>query len=204
MTPRIPFNRSEITGNELDNILQAHENGHLSGGGPFTKKCHAWLKQKTGAPRAFLTHSCTAALEMTLGLKRGDEVIMPSYTFVSSANAFALSGVVPVFVDIGKDTLNLDESKVEQAITDRTRAVLPVHYAGVGCEMDTICDIAQRHDLAVIEDAAQGIMSSYKERPLGSFGTLSFHETKNVIAGEGGAFLVNDEKAALKLRAFCA
>ena len=201
MTREIPFNRPYMTGNELDNILQAHENGHLSGGGPFTKKCHAWLKQKTGAPRALLTHSCTAALEMTLGLKRGDEVIMPSYTFVSSANAFALSGVVPVFVDIGKDTLNLDESKVEQAITDRTRTILLVHYAGVGCEMDTICDIAQRPDLAVIEDAAQGIMSSYKGRPLGSigsFGTLSFHETKNVIAGEGGALLVNDEKASLK------
>lgn len=204
MAREIPFNRPYMTGKELNNIRQAHKNRHLSGDGLFTERCHKWLERETGASKAFLTHSCTAALEMTallLDLKPGDEVIMPSFTFVSSANAFALRGAVPVFVDIREDTLNLDESKVEQAVTDRTRAILPVHYAGVGCEMDTICEIARRHDLAVIEDAAQGIMSSYKERPLGSigsFGTLSFHETKNVIAGEGGALLVNDEEALLK------
>ena len=204
MARDIPFNRPYMTGEELGNIRQAHENGHLSGDGPFTQRCHKWLEKKTGAPKALLTHSCTAALEMAallLDLKAGDEVIMPSFTFVSSANAFALRGAIPVFVDIRKDTLNIDESKIEEAITPRTRAILPVHYAGVGCEMDTIGDIAQRYDLVVVEDAAQGIMASYKGRPLGSlgsFGTLSFHETKNVISGEGGALLINAENAELK------
>jgi len=195
---RIPFNRPYMTGRELAYIAQAHANGHLSGDGPFTKRCNAWLEQTTGAMRALLTHSCTAALEMAallLDLEPGDEVIMPSFTFVSTANAFVLRGAVPVFVDIRADTLNIDENLIEAAITPRTRAICVVHYAGVGCEMDAILAIAQRHGLAVIEDAAQGIFSTYRGKPLGSFGqlgSLSFHETKNVISGEGGALLVND------------
>ena len=162
---------------------------------------HGW-KSKHGAHKALLTHSCTAALEMAAilaDIQPGDEVIMPSYTFVSTANAFVLRGGVPVFVDIRPDTLNIDETKIEAAITTRTKAIVPVHYAGVACEMDTIMDIAQRHNLLVIEDAAQGIMSTYKGRPLGSIGHLgaySFHETKNIISGEGGALLVNDERFA--------
>ncbi|PHV07828.1 dTDP-4-amino-4,6-dideoxygalactose transaminase [Janthinobacterium sp. BJB412] len=197
MTP-IPFNKPFMTGRELWYIAQAHTAGHLSGDGGFTKRCHAWLEQRTGARRALLTHSCTAALEMAALLAEvgpGDEVIMPSYTFVSTANAFVMRGAVPVFVDIRADTLNIDETKIEAAITARTKVILPVHYAGVACEMDTIMDIARRHKLIVVEDAAQGIMSSYKGRPLGSIGHLgaySFHETKNIIAGEGGALLVND------------
>ncbi len=194
----LPFNKPYMTGKELWYIAQAHVNGHLAGDGNFTKKCNAWLEPRTGAHKALLTHSCTAALEMAAMLadiKPGDEVIMPSYTFVSTANAFVLRGGVPVFVDIRPDTLNIDETLIEAAITPRTRAIVPVHYAGVGCEMDAIMDIARRHDLLVIEDAAQGIMSTYKGRPLGSIGHLgaySFHETKNIIAGEGGALLVND------------
>lgn len=195
---KTPFNRPYMTGRETVYIAQAHEKGHLAGDGDFTKQCHAWLEATTGAQRALLTHSCTAALEMAAilaDIKPGDEVIMPSYTFVSTANAFVLRGGVPVFVDIRTDTLNIDETKIEAAITDRTRAIVPVHYAGVGCEMDRIMDIAQRHNLIVIEDAAQGIMSTYKGRPLGSIGhmaALSFHETKNIISGEGGALLIND------------
>lgn len=198
----IPFNKPFMTGRELWYIAQAHTHGHLSGDGNFTKKCHGWFEQQTGAKRALLTHSCTAALEMAALLaevQEGDEVIMPSYTFVSTANAFVMRGAVPVFVDIRPDTLNIDETKIEAAITPRTRVILPVHYAGVACEMDTIMDIARRHGLIVIEDAAQGIMSTYKGRPLGSIGHMgaySFHETKNIIAGEGGALLVNDEKYA--------
>ncbi|WUR12378.1 dTDP-4-amino-4,6-dideoxygalactose transaminase [[Empedobacter] haloabium] len=198
MNSTIPFNKPFMTGRELWYIAQAHTNGHLSGDGAFTKKCHGWLEQNTGSARALLTHSCTAALEMAAllaELKEGDEVIMPSYTFVSTANAFVMRGAVPVFVDIRPDTLNIDETKIEAAITPRTKVILPVHYAGVACEMDTIMDIARRHDLIVVEDAAQGIMSTYKGRPLGSIGHMgaySFHETKNVIAGEGGALLVND------------
>jgi len=198
----IPFNKPFMTGRELWYIAQAHTNGHLSGDGQFTKKCHAWLEQSTGTRRALLTHSCTAALEMAAllaDLQPGDEVIMPSYTFVSTANAFVMRGAVPVFVDIRADTLNLDETKIEAAITPRTRAIVPVHYAGVACEMDTIMDIARRHQLFVIEDAAQGIMSTYKGRPLGTIGHMgaySFHETKNIIAGEGGALLVNDPELA--------
>src|SRR5476649_2267634 len=198
MTTPIPFNKPFMTGRELWYIAQAHTNGHLSGDGQFTKKCHAWLERRTGAKRALLTHSCTAALEMAALLAEvvaGDEIIMPSYTFVSTANAFVMRGAIPVFVDIRPDTLNIDESKIEAAITPRTKVILPVHYAGVACEMDTIMDIARRHDLIVIEDAAQGIMSTYKGRALGTIGHMgaySFHETKNIVSGEGGALLVND------------
>ena len=187
-----------MTGKELYYIAEAHFNGRLAGDGPFTKRCHSWIEQQTGCIKSLLTHSCTAALEMAallLNLEAGDEVIMPSYTFVSTANAFALRGAVPVFVDIRPDTLNIDETKIEAAITEKTKAIVAVHYAGVGCEMDTIMAIAKRHDLWVVEDAAQGIMSTYKGRALGSIGHLgaySFHETKNVISGEGGALLINE------------
>lgn len=198
----IPFNKPYMTGRELLYIAQAHASSHLSGDGSFTKKCHAWLEAKTGARKALLTHSCTAALEMAAllaDIQPGDEVIMPSYTFVSTANAFVLRGGVPVFIDVRPDTLNIDETLIEKAITPRTKAIAPVHYAGVACEMDVIMDITKRHNLLVIEDAAQGIMSTYKGQPLGSIGHLgaySFHETKNIIAGEGGALLVNDERFA--------
>lgn len=194
----IPFNKPYMTGRELSLIAQAHGNGHLSGDGPFTKACHQWLREKTGAAKALLTHSCTSALEIAallLNLQPGDEVILPSYTFVSTANAFALRGAVPVFVDIREDTLNIDESLIEDAITPRTKAICVVHYAGVSCEMDSIMAIAEKHGLVVIEDAAQGIMSTYKGRPLGTIGelgALSFHETKNIISGEGGALLCRD------------
>ena len=196
--PMIPFNKPYMTGRELEYIAQAHGNGHLSGDGAFTRRCNAWLESHTGACKALLTHSCTAALEMSamlLDLQPGDEVIMPSYTFVSTANAFVLRGAVPVFVDIREDTLNLDERLIEAAITPRTKAICVVHYAGVACEMDAILDIASRHGLKVVEDAAQAIFSKYKGRPLGAIGDLgcmSFHETKNIISGEGGALLVRD------------
>ncbi|MFC3813461.1 dTDP-4-amino-4,6-dideoxygalactose transaminase [Lysobacter sp. GCM10012299] len=198
----IPFNKPFMTGRELSNIAQAHANGHLSGDGIFTKRCHKWLEQRTQAHRALLTHSCTAALEMSallLDLEPGDEVIMPSFTFVSTANAFVLRGAVPVFVDIRADTLNLDERLIEAAITPRTKAICVVHYAGVSCEMDPILEIARRHGLKVIEDAAQGVCSTYNDRPLGAIGdlgALSFHETKNIISGEGGALLVRDAELA--------
>jgi dTDP-4-amino-4,6-dideoxygalactose transaminase len=188
-----------MTGRELAYIAQAHANAHLSGDGPFTKRCHAWLEAELGTKKALLTQSCTAALEMSallLNLEPGDEVIMPSFTFVSTANAFVLRGAVPVFVDIRPDTLNMDETLIEAAITPKTKAICVVHYAGVACEMDAIMEIAARHGLPVIEDAAQGIFSRYKDRPLGAIGALgalSFHETKNVVSGEGGALLVNDE-----------
>ncbi|CAE6888185.1 dTDP-4-amino-4,6-dideoxygalactose transaminase [Paraburkholderia domus] len=194
---RIPFNKPYMTGQELGYIAEAHANLHLAGDGMFTRRCHAWLEHRTGTRKALLTHSCTAALEMAAILADigpGDEIIMPSYTFVSTANAFVLRGGVPVFVDIRADTLNLDETRIEAAITPRTRAIVPVHYAGVSCEMDTIMSIASQYDLRVIEDAAQGVTSSYKGRALGSIGDLgaySFHETKNVISGEGGGLLVN-------------
>jgi dTDP-4-amino-4,6-dideoxygalactose transaminase len=194
----IPFNKPFMTGDELGNIARAHANGHLSGDGPFTRQCHQWLERNMGASKALLTHSCTAALEMAallLDLVPGDEVIMPSYTFVSTANAFALRGAIPVFVDIRPDTLNIDERLIEDAITSRTRAICVVHYAGVGCEMDAIMQIAQRHGLKVVEDAAQAIMSTYRGKPLGTvgeLGALSFHETKNIISGEGGALLCRD------------
>ena len=196
----IPFNRPHMTGKELWYISQAHHQGMLAGDGSFTRQCHDWLEAQTGCCKAFLTHSCTAALEMAAILADigpGDEVIMPSYTFVSTANAFVLRGGVPVFVDIHPDTLNLDETKIEAAITDKTKAVVPVHYAGVGCNMEAIMEIADRHKLLVIEDAAQGVMAKRNGRSLGSIGhmgTLSFHETKNVISGEGGALLINDER----------
>lgn len=194
----IPFNKPYMTGKELAYIADAHANGHLSGDGPYTRRCNAWLEETTGAPKALLTHSCTAALEMAALLadvKAGDEIIMPSFTFVSTANAFVLRGAVPVFVDIRADTINIDEKLIEAAITPRTRAICVVHYAGVGCEMDKIQAIAKKHDLLLIEDAAQGIMAEYKGRALGTFGqlsALSFHETKNLISGEGGALLIND------------
>jgi len=200
---KIPFNRPYMTGKEPLYIAEAHFNNMLAGDGPFTKRCHGWIEEKTGCTKALLTHSCTAALEMAallLDIQAGDEVIMPSYTFVSTANAFVLRGGVPVFVDIREDTLNLDERLIEAAITPRTKAIVPVHYAGVACEMDAIMDIARRHGLKVVEDAAQGVMASYKGRALGSIGdlgTFSFHETKNVISGEGGALLVNDQALAL-------
>ncbi|MBI5815574.1 MAG: dTDP-4-amino-4,6-dideoxygalactose transaminase [Nitrospinae bacterium] len=187
-----------MAGKELHYISMAQSGGHLSGDGPFTKKCSEWLAERVSCQAAFLTHSCTAALEMAAilaGIQPGDEVIMPSYTFVSTANAFVLRGGVPVFMDIREDTLNMDENKIEAAITPKTKAIVPVHYAGVGCEMDPILEIGKRRGIHVIEDAAQGIMASYKDRPLGGLGSLgciSFHETKNIICGEGGALAVND------------
>jgi len=198
----IPFNKPYMTGRELSYIAQAHTNRNLAGDGMFTERCHAWLEARTGAHRALLTHSCTAALDMAAilaDIQPGDEVIMPSFTFVSTANAFVLRGGVPVFVDIRSDTLNIDEMKIEPAITPRTKAIVPVHYAGVACEMDSIMDIARRHGLLVIEDAAQGVMAAYKGKALGAIGHLgaySFHETKNIISGEGGALLVNDGRFA--------
>lgn len=198
----VPFNKPHITGHELEYVMQAHANGMLAGDGPFTKKCHQWLEQRTGTKKALLTHSCTAALEMSallLDIQPGDEIIMPSYTFVSTANAFVLRGGVPVFVDIREDTLNLDETKIEAAITPKTKAIVPVHYAGVGCEMDAMLAIAKKHNLAVVEDAAQGVGATYKGKALGAigdFGCYSFHETKNVISGEGGALLVNNARYA--------
>lgn len=198
MSEPIPFNRPHLAGGELDALTEVLRTGELAGDGPFTRRCHEWIEERTGVARALLTHSCTGALEMAallLDLEPGDEVIMPSFTFVSTANAFVLRGAVPVFVDVREDTLNLDESLIEAAITARTRAIVPVHYAGVACEMDTILDIARRHGLKVVEDAAQGVLASYKGRPLGSigdFGAFSFHGTKNVISGEGGALLVRD------------
>src|SRR3954462_12601573 len=170
-TDFIPFNRPYATGGELVYAAEAQRNLHLSGDGSFTRRCHQWIEQRTGCARALLTHSCTSALDLAallLDIKPGDEVVLPSYTFVSTANAFALRGAVPVFVDVRRDTLNLDETLIEQAVTSRTRAIVPVHYAGVGCEMDAINAIARKHSLLVIEDAAQALMASYKGRPLGS------------------------------------
>jgi dTDP-4-amino-4,6-dideoxygalactose transaminase len=197
---RITFNRPFITGKEFAYIEEAISYSHLSGNGKFTRRCQSWLEQNIGSKKALLTHSCTAALEMAALLAEiapGDEVIMPSYTFVSTANAFALRGGTPVFVDIRRDTLNLDESKVEGAITNRTRVIVPVHYAGVSCEMDALRSIAERYKLLLIEDAAQAIGSTYHGRPVGREGhlaALSFHETKNVICGEGGALLLNEAR----------
>lgn len=201
---KIPFNKPYMTGKELEYISAAHEAAHLSGDGAFTQKCHKWLEFNMRCHKALLTHSCTAALEMSallLDIKPGDEIIMPSYTFVSTANAFVLRGGVPVFIDIRPDTLNIDETLIEAAITRRTRAIVPVHYAGVACEMDVIMEIAVRHGLKVVEDAAQGVMSTYKGRTLGTIGDLgccSFHETKNVICGEGGALLINKPEFELQ------
>lgn len=193
----IPFNKPFLTGREMHNMLEASTRGHLSGDGPFTRYCHAWLESATGCKKALLTQSCTAALEIAallLDLQPGDEVIMPSFTFVTTASAFVLRGAIPVFVDIRHDTLNIDERLIEGAITSRTKAICVVHYAGVSCEMDQILAIARRHGLTIVEDAAQGIQSRYRGRPLGSLGELgaiSFHETKNVISGEGGCLLIN-------------
>ncbi len=197
---RINFNVPPHTGREMEYISQAVANQKICGDGEFTKKCSSWIEAKTGTQKCLLTTSCTHATEMAAllaDIKPGDEVIMPAYTFVSTADAFVLRGGIPVFVDIRPDTMNLDEKLIEDAITEKTRAIVPVHYAGVGCEMDTIMDIAKRHDLLVIEDAAQGIMASYNGKPLGTFGEFgcfSFHETKNYSMGEGGALLIRDEK----------
>ena len=196
----IGFNKPYIVGKELYYIAQAVQNGHLSGDGPFTKKCNRWLEEHFHAPKVLLTHSCTAALEMAAilcDIQPGDEFIVPSYTFVSTVNAFVLRGGVPVFVDIRPDTMNTDEKLIEQAITPKTKVIVPVHYAGVGCDMDVIMDIAKRHDLLVVEDAAQGVCATYKGKYLGTIGHLgcySFHETKNFISGEGGALVINDER----------
>ena len=198
----IPFNRPYLIGRELEYIAAAHNKGQLAGDGFYTKQCNAWLETNTGCHKALLTHSCTAALEMAAilaDIQPGDEIIMPSYTFVSTANAFVLRGGIPVFVDIRSDTLNINEQLIENAITPRTKAIVPVHYAGVACEMEQIMAIARKYNLLVIEDAAQGIKATYKGRALGSigdFGCYSFHETKNIIAGEGGALLINNPKYA--------
>jgi dTDP-4-amino-4,6-dideoxygalactose transaminase len=194
----IPFNRAYMTGREVDNVERAVDNLHLSGNGPFTRRCEEWLAERTGAHRALLTTSGTAALELAtllLGLGPGDEVIMPSFTFVSTANAVVLRGATPVFVDVRRDTLNLDVEAAERAIGTRTRAIVPVHYGGVACDMDALRSLARDRGLALLEDAAQGVMASYRGRALGTLGVLgclSFHETKNLTAGEGGALLVND------------
>jgi dTDP-4-amino-4,6-dideoxygalactose transaminase len=195
---RIPFNKPCLTGKEPEYMLQAVINGHISGDGPFSRKCHAWLEQFLGAPRALLTTSCTHALEMAaflLELRPDDEVIVPSFTFVSTVNAFVIRGARPVFADIRADTLNLDERRLEGLITERSRAIVVVHYAGVGCEMDAILKIAGQYGLTVIEDNAHGLFGRYRGRLLGTFGSLaaqSFHETKNITCGEGGALLIND------------
>ena len=195
----IPFNVPPYCGREDEYVLQAIRSHKISGDGAFTKKCHAWLTERTGAASAFLTTSGSHALDMAAllcALEPGDEVILPSYTFSSTANAFVLTGAVPVFVDIRPDTMNIDERLIEDAITPRTRVICPVHYAGVSCEMDAILDIARRHGLKVVEDAAQGVMASYKGRPLGSigdYGCYSFHESKNYSMGEGGALLLRQD-----------
>jgi dTDP-4-amino-4,6-dideoxygalactose transaminase len=193
----IPFNRPVLMGRETEYILQAMATGHVSGDGTFTRKCHAWLEQQLGVQKALLTTSCTHALEMCallLDIEPGDEVIVPDFTFVSTINAFVLRGARPVFIDIRPDTLNLDEKQLERLITPRTRAIVPVHYAGVGCEMETILDIAGRYHVPVVEDNAHGLLGKYKGKFLGTFGDLatqSFHETKNFTCGEGGALLIN-------------
>ncbi len=198
MPYRIPFNRATLLGNELTYIAEAVERGHLAGDGEFTRRCSEILEQEIGVPRVFLTTSCTHALEMSallLDLQPGDEVIVPSFAFVTTVNAYVLRGAKPVFVDVRPDTLNLDEARIEERITERTKAIVPLHYAGVSCEMDPILDIAKRHGLTVIEDNAHGLFGSYKGRKLGTMGavaTQSFHETKNFTCGEGGALLVND------------
>ncbi|MGZ0017962.1 dTDP-4-amino-4,6-dideoxygalactose transaminase [Nitrosomonas sp. wSCUT-2] len=200
----IPFNKPHMSGKELYYIADAHFHNILAGDGPYTKRCHQWLESHTGSAKVLLTHSCTAALEMSsllLNIQPGDEVIMPSYTFVSTANAFVLRGGIPVFVDIRPDTLNIDENLIADAITERTKAIVPVHYAGVSCEMDAILPIAKQYNIKIVEDAAQGVMSTYKGRALGSIGDLgaySFHETKNVISGEGGCILINDPSLSLQ------
>ena len=195
----IPFNVPPFVGKELEYVKEAVDNHKICGDGPFTKKCNAWMEERTGATKALLTTSGTQALELAAilcDIKSGDEVIMPSYTFSSTANAFVMRGATLVFVDIRPDTKNIDETLIEDAITDKTKVIIPVHYAGVACEMDVIMDIAKKHNLLVVEDAAQGVTSSYKGRELGSigdYGCYSFHETKNYSMGEGGALLVRDD-----------
>jgi dTDP-4-amino-4,6-dideoxygalactose transaminase len=197
---RIPFNRANLTGNEFRYIFQALENGHISGDGQFTKKCHEFLEKELGASKVLLTTSCTDALEMAallLDIQPGDEVIAPSFTFVSTINAFVLRGARPVFCDVRTDTLNIDEKKLESLITSRTKAIVAVHYAGVGCEMDSILALGKRHGIAVVEDNAHGLFGKFKGKHLGTFGCLatqSFHETKNFTCGEGGALLINDPR----------
>lgn len=198
---RLDFNKPPYTGNEDQYVLQAMRSDKISGDGRFTQKCHEWFEKGLPCKQALLTPSCTAALEMAailIDTQPGDEIIMPSYTFVSTANAFVLRGAKIVFVDIRPDTMNIDETKIVAAITDKTKAIVPVHYAGVGCEMDSIMEIAQHHNLYVIEDAAQGMMSKYKGKALGTIGhlgTFSFHETKNYTSGgEGGLLIINDEQ----------
>ena len=197
---KIPFNKPHLGDNEMKYVMDAHKRGQLAGDGYYTKKCHHWIEKNIGAKKALLTHSCTAALEMmalVCELKPGDEVIMPSFTFVSTANAFALRGVIPVFVDIREDTLNINEKLIESAITKKTKAIMVVHYAGIGCDMKTIKNIAIKYNLILLEDSAQGLMSQYEEEYLGTIGhmgAISFHETKNVISGEGGVLLLNDKK----------
>jgi dTDP-4-amino-4,6-dideoxygalactose transaminase len=194
----VDFNRPVVVGNEFEYMRQAVENGHISGDGPFTKKCHTFFEHELGVQKALLTTSCTHALEMSamlLDIQPGDEVIIPDFTFVSTVNAFVLRGAKPVFLDVRPDTLNLDESRLEEAITPRTKAIVPVHYAGVGCEMDSIMDIAALYNIAVVEDNAHGLFGKYKGKYLGTFGSMasqSFHETKNFTSGEGGALLIND------------
>lgn len=200
----VPFNVPPFTGREVEYVQHAVASQRISGDGEFTRKCSRWLEQQTGSPHALLTTSCTHALEMAailLDIEPGDEVIMPSYTFVSTANAFALRGARIVFVDVRKDTMNIDESQVEAAITDRTKAIVVVHYAGIACEMDTITAVARKHGIAVVEDAAQALMSTYKGHPLGAigdFGCFSFHETKNYSMGEGGALLTRHHDAHVR------
>lgn len=200
----INFNVPPVAGKELIYLEEAIRSKKICGDGAFTKRCSKWLEEQTGSERVLLTTSCTHATELAAilaDIKPGDEVIMPSYTFVSTADAFVLRGAKAVFVDIRPDTMNIDETLIEDAITEKTRAIVPVHYAGVSCEMDTICDIAKRHNLYVIEDAAQGVMATYKGRPLGTigdYGCYSFHETKNLSMGEGGALLIKDKENVLR------
>lgn len=197
---RIPFNQATLADSAFANIREAFDDKHISGDGPFSRRCQELLESLTGSRKVLLTTSCTHALEMStllLGLQAGDEVLMPAFTFVSTANAFALFGARPVFCDIRSDTLNLDEQRIEERITTRTRAIVPVHYAGVGCEMDAIVQLAARHGLAIVEDNAHGLFGRYRGLALGSFGctaALSFHETKNITCGEGGALLINDPR----------
>ena len=194
----IPFNRPHLTGKELTYIAEAHSKGKLAGDGHFTSKCNKWLEQTFNVHKALLTQSCTAALEMAAilaDIKPGDEIIMPSFTFVSTANAFVLRGGIPKYVDIRHDNLNINEQSIESAITKHTKAIVVVHYAGHACEMDSIIQVARKYSLIVIEDAAQAIMSKYRDKYLGSIGDIgcfSFHETKNIISGEGGAILINN------------
>jgi dTDP-4-amino-4,6-dideoxygalactose transaminase len=205
----IPFNRPHMTGREYEMIAEAMGRAHLSADGFFSRRCRTWLQDQLGCPSVLLVHSCTAALEISallLDVGPGDEVIMPSFTFVTTATAFVLRGATPVFVDIRPDTLNLDERLIEAALTERTRAIVPVHYAGVGCDMEAIGRLADAHSVAIVEDAAQGICAEYDGRSLGTMGALgaiSFHETKNVTCGHGGALLVNDERLIERSEILC-